>query len=151
MRRLAYRARCPAWDEFQQGAYSGQRSLEEIAKAGRALLVFLEREEGKEFLPDELFVKTALLAEDDPFDVDPVLRPAGEGLEDDQVFTTAGQQRNAFSHVEGRRARHRAFLEGIAPRATSSGIPFALSSKRTRWRSAKSRASGMRGRKVDTK
>jgi hypothetical protein len=112
------------------GCPSGDWLFEEPPKSGPRLLVLLELQERDQLLPDESFIKPAVLTEGDPFDVDPILGPAREGLEDDEIFGAAGQQRDAFGNEEGRGATHRPLLEWHGPESHVEGDPVSAKQKK---------------------
>lgn len=102
---------------------SGGWLLEEPTKPGPRLLVFLELQEGEQFPPDEPLIEPTVLPESDPFDVDPILGTAREGLEYDEVFGAARQQGDAFGDQEGRGPTHRPLLKGHGPQGHVEGDP----------------------------
>jgi len=70
----------------QQSAIRRKQLLQILQDAG----VFLEFREGCEFSQDQPAIQSCSLADDDAFDIDPVLRSIGEGFQYDQIFCTAG-------------------------------------------------------------
>lgn len=98
--------------------------LEEPTKSRTRLLVLLELQERGQLLPDEPRIEATVLPEDDPFDVNPIMGPACERLEDDQIFSAAGQQRDAFGHEEGRGPTHGSLLEWHGPQGHVEGDPI---------------------------
>ena len=97
--------------------------LEEMTKSRLRLLVFLEFQERDRFVPDGTLIKSMVLLEGDPLDVDPILGPACERLEDDEICGAAGQQRDVFGHEEGRVPTHGLLLEWHGPQGHGEGDP----------------------------
>ena len=64
--------------------------LEKPTKSRSRLIVFLELQERRQFLPDQSLIEPTVLPDGDPVDVDPILGAVRERLEDDEVFSAAG-------------------------------------------------------------